>query len=205
MENRKQETYYKIFGFLVDSLDNYQPTSLMSDFELAPRNSCSSAFPLTEQRGCYFHFMQSVCRHIRSDSKLYKEYQSDSYFAFHLRHLPALAFVREEDVIMKFEEILAMPFYTYNKEILEDFVAYFERAWIGVKKRSRRVAPIFPIKLWNIHNSVNLDWERTKNSCESFNSSFQSLLSASKPTTWKLIEGLKKQQHITSVSVVINV
>jgi len=49
---------------------------MMADFELAPRNAFASAFPETEQRGCYFHFMQSVWRHIRSDSKLYKEYQA---------------------------------------------------------------------------------------------------------------------------------
>jgi len=59
---------------------------------------------------------------------------------------------------------------------------------------------MFPIKLWNVHNSVNLNWERTNNACKGFNSGFQSLLSGSRPTIWKLIEGLKKQQNLTCVS-----
>jgi len=45
--------------------------------------------------------------------------------------------------------------------------------------------------------TVNLDWSRTNNACEGFNSGFQSLLSAHHPTIWKFIEGLKKQQNLT--------
>ncbi|OXA37222.1 hypothetical protein Fcan01_28022 [Folsomia candida] len=50
MTHRSQKSYSLVFNFLVDKLDGYEPQSMMSDFELAPRNAFSQAFSSTIQR-----------------------------------------------------------------------------------------------------------------------------------------------------------
>jgi len=45
-----------------------------------------------------------------------------------------------------------------NNSILSELISYFERVWIREKKRNRRTAPMFPISLWNVYDSVNLQY-----------------------------------------------
>jgi len=61
MEDRKEESYKTLFRYLMDAIGEYQPLTMMSDYEIAPRNAFSSAFPETIQRGCFFHNMQCIC------------------------------------------------------------------------------------------------------------------------------------------------
>lgn len=145
MTHRSQKSYSLVFNFLVDKLDGYEPQSMMSDFELAPRNAFSQAFSSTIQRGCYFHYMQSIWKHIQAESDISRQYKSDQYFAFHIRYLVALAFFPSSEVIKGFDTIMKMPFFETNKELLHPFTTYFENTWIGCKKRSRRSPPLFEI------------------------------------------------------------
>jgi len=126
-------------------------------------------------------------------------YKTDSYFAFHLRYLVSLAFMPEEDVDKKYEEILRIPFFQTNEQILRPFLVYFERTWIGPMRRGRRGHPLFSLALWNVRESVLSNIGKTNNGSEGFNAAFANLLSAHHPNIWKFIDGLKKQQVLTDV------
>ena len=73
--------------------------------------------------------------------------------------LAALAFVPLSDVVDAFEELID------NDDLPQDIVSYFETHHIGgVRGRGRyrrRVAPTFPMVLWNV-------FERTVNNSHSF-------------------------------------
>jgi len=148
--------------------------------------------------------MQCIWRHIQTDSEILNAYKSDPYFAFHLRYLVALAFMPETEVITKYEEILRMEFFVDHKDMLQNFITYYEETWIGVKRRGRRLAPLFPLALWNVRDAVLADQDKTNNCCEGFNSGFASLLSCHHPSIWKFINKLKEQQCITEVCIFIH-
>jgi hypothetical protein len=205
MPNRTAKTYDTVFEFISEKLGSFQPVSIMSDFEVASRKSFSSFFPETIQKGCYFHFMQCVWRHIQGNSDILNVYKSDSYFAFHLRYLVSLAFMPEMDVIGKYEEILEMEFFNAHKELLKPFINYFEETWIGVKRRGRRLSPLFSISLWNVREAVLNEQDKTNNSSEGFNSALASLMSCHHPNIWKFIIELNKMQCQTEVSIAMTI
>jgi len=115
-----------------------------------------------------------------------------------MSYLVALAFMPTSDVIEKYEEIISTQFFVTNKSLLEPFLTYFERTWIGIKRRGRRGDPIFPLNLWNVRDAVLLNQGKTNNGCEGFNT-FATILSSQHPTIWKFILGLKQQQSLTEV------
>ena len=199
MTNREDSTYDMLFKYISNKLGDYQPTSMMSVFEIAPRNSFATWFPTSNQRGCFFHFMQSLWRRIQKNAEIMAVYKASTYFAFHLRYLAALAFVPVDEVVISFENILQMTFFVQNKDKLAPFVLYFEKNWIGERFGTRRRAPRFPISLWNVNAGVTEQWGKTNNSCEGFNHGFSCLLAAHHPTIWNFIKGLQKQQTLTEI------
>jgi REP element-mobilizing transposase RayT len=49
---------------------NPAPLSVMSDFDKASLKAFREEFPNTEQRGCYFHFVQATHKRIMADGDL---------------------------------------------------------------------------------------------------------------------------------------
>jgi hypothetical protein len=58
MSNRTERAHDIVFEFLADKLGDFEPQNMMSDFEVASRNSFSTFYPSVEQRGCFF----TICR-----------------------------------------------------------------------------------------------------------------------------------------------
>jgi hypothetical protein len=113
--------------------------------------------------------------------------------------LIALAFVPPSDVVSDFEEVDQSPFFQTNRVLLDEYLDYFSRTWIGgFDRRGVRKTPLFPISLWNCHASVLADLPKTNNFCEGFHSGFLSLISYQHPTLPKFVAGLLKQQTLTS-------
>jgi hypothetical protein len=83
----------------------------MSDFEIASRNAFHVAFPQAKQKGCFFHFTQSLYRNIQRHPEVYDKYANDPNFALMLRHLNALAFVPTNDVVDTFETLMEDEFF----------------------------------------------------------------------------------------------
>ena len=84
------------------------------------------------------------------------------------------------------------------------FLSYFETTWIGapVGGAGLRLPPTFPIEMWSVHGRHQTGSTRTTNSLESFHNTFNSLLSCQHPSTWKLLEALRRQQGHTNLTKV---
>jgi hypothetical protein len=201
--NRTTETYSRIIAALKDLEPSLTPKIIMSDFEIASRNAFHAAFPEAEQKGCFFHFTQSLYRNIQRYHEIHDKYSNDSDFALMLRHLCALAFVPAHDVDAIFEALMDEEFFSKNEAILTEYIIYFENTWLGRwnRRHTRRIPPKFEISQWNCYNSVLEDLPRTNNGCEGFHHALASLLGCSHPTIFKLIEGLQRQQQLTEIKI----
>lgn len=127
---------------------DYNPESILTDFEAATIKSVKSLFPnvvhkgniifLIKNRyrivshflGCLFHFGQCLWRHIQTLG-LPKKYQEDKSFNLNVRKFLALAFVPLLDVTKSFDLITA----DFDDDDADEFIDYFEKTWIGEPKR----------------------------------------------------------------------
>ena len=106
--------------------------------------------------------------------------------------LSALAFVPVSDVVATFESLAKI---FLNDEL--PLLSYFESTWIGQSVGGRRLPPMFPHHMWNVLGRAGTGSTRTTNVLESYHHSFNSLLSCTLPTVWKLFESLAAQQNRT--------
>ncbi|XP_050065363.1 uncharacterized protein LOC126554326 [Aphis gossypii] len=151
----------------------------MIDFEKAAMNAISKKFPVTKIRGCFFHFTQSVWRHVQQ-AGLQQRYTKDSEFALQIRMMTALSFVPVADVEQAFNDLMDTSYYTAHEKLLTPMVNYFEDTWIG------RIEENIP---------------RTNNSVEGWHNSFSSTLNVIHPCIWKCIEAFKKEESLNKIHV----
>ncbi|XP_025191694.1 uncharacterized protein LOC112591944 [Melanaphis sacchari] len=86
---------------------------------------------------------------------------------------------------------------TENEELLFPLTDYFEDTWISRPNRRRtRRPPTFSLALWNQYDATLADLPKTNNSVEGWHRAFSSLLGASHPTIWRLIDVIKKRTRV---------
>jgi hypothetical protein len=103
---------------------------------------------------------------------------SDLHFQYWIKLIFSLAFVPVDSVMDVFNnhvlEYLELhkeeeAFVEFATEI-QDLVVYVERTWVGsvreLNKRKKINPPLFPIKLWNMFESILADKEITNNHVE---------------------------------------
>jgi hypothetical protein len=140
--------YDQFFQRIMDE-DDFNPESILSDFEAATIKSIKSKFPNILHKGnviisfpilidlcfdclfsgCLFHFGQCFWRQVQGFG-LQKKYQEDKSFNSNVKQLIALAFVPVSDVIKGFE-LIADNF----DDDADDLLDYFEKTWIGEPKK----------------------------------------------------------------------
>ena len=103
----------------------------------------------------------------------------------------ALAFVRSDD-ITSFADAL-------EDDLDEDETVvfnWFEDTYIGRMSRrgNGRRLPQFPHSLWNVHDRVLLQQDKTNNSAEAAHKKLQHELGMCHPTLWRFIDELRKIQ-----------
>ncbi len=195
--NHTSQTYICILEKLKELNPKLSPISIMTDFEKAQLNAFRTVFPSAEHRGCFFHYRQCQQRNIQNNHVL-REKQADVDFSLQLKMLSALAFVPPCDVVATLDEVLDSPFFQQHQDILDDFLNYFLRTWIGpFNHRGIRQAPLYPIQLWNCRASVINSLGKTNNYSEGFNRGFVALLSSHHPTIPKFMKGLHDQLNLT--------
>jgi len=146
LPNKTEEIYIRLFKKILELRPELNPTSIMLDYEQATINAVKKVLPQTEINGCFFHFCQSIWRHIQNTG-LSVKYRENSEFALNIKMLNALAYVPPESVITAFEDLLQTDFYKEHETILTPLLEYFEDTWIGRISRNRqRRSPKFPIK-----------------------------------------------------------
>lgn len=120
-------------------------------------------------------------------------------FGLNLKMVIALAFVPVADVVAAFEELESSPFFEEHRDVLDGYLDYFQNTWIGgFNRRGQRKPPMFSIERWNCYESVLNDLPKTNNYAEGFNRGFAALLSVHHPTIPKFVQGLLKEQILTS-------
>ena len=193
LPDKSEATYIRFFTQLKNLAPTAQPHSVMTDFEMAAVNAITNVFQTPNNdlnmQGCFFHLSQNIAKRIQSEG-LQSTYESNPLFALMVRHIAAIAFVPENDVLTAYEAL---------EEILptEAFpiLDYFERTYIGRRVGAQRRPPLFRIDFWNVHNQVLNDDPRTNNKVEGHHNLINSTLGYKHPTIWKFIDGLKKLQH----------
>ena len=80
---------------------------------------------------------------------------------YYVISLPYSSQIGHDDVIEAFEEL------TDDNDFPQELVSYFETYYIGEVRgrgqRRRRVEPVFPIQLWNVHELTKNGMPRTNN------------------------------------------
>lgn len=63
MTRKTQAAYTHLFRCIDDEILPLNPSSFMTDYEVAMRNALGTVYPEAQMYGCWFHFCQAVKRH----------------------------------------------------------------------------------------------------------------------------------------------
>lgn len=168
------------------------PSHIHVDFEKAVIQAIRNVFgEHSEVKGCYYHLTQSTHRKIQQLGleNLYRE--NDEFMSF-CGQVDSLAFLPVSDIFEGMSHLRKiMP------EEAHDLVEYFDQTYVngtyrrigqGNKLKFRKVPPLFPPEIWNVHESTLHNIERTNNQTEGFNNRFSKLVSHKHPSIWNLIK-----------------
>ena len=107
--------------------------------------------------------------------------------------ITALPFVAEDDVLDAWLQLRSQ-----LPSDLAAFASYVEYTWIG----SRSSSLLFPIPSWNQHDASLVKLPRSTNMAEGWHHGFNSMLSCSHPSIWRLLEALKMEQNLIRMKLV---
>ena len=196
LPNKQQATYERLFTAL-NSMRQFNPTSILADFEMSSINAVGSVYPNATVSGCFFHFTQCIYRKVQ-DSGLQNEYRNTDFNLF-VRMLAALAFVPVNGVVDTFDTLLE----GHAPATAQPIIDYFEDNFIGrLTRRHVRRAPLFSLDVWNVSGRVEDVLPRTNNSVEGWHRAFQSSLSCAHPSLWKFIEQIRKEEALQHFNII---
>jgi hypothetical protein len=200
MEKKTQESYTKVFTVVREQLGDWSPTTAMCDFEVASIRALTSVFPDSTLTGCFFHLSQSVYRQA-VDRGLRASYVEDEVVRKHIKYLPALAFVPNEDVLDAFATIQESDEFPQENESIVDLYDYFETNYIGRQVRGgRRRQPRYSIDMWNQVQRMEQGIARTNNIVEGWHRGIQASLDGDHPSLWKFIKFLQTEEAWTKTT-----
>ena len=204
--------YTKMLKVLKDQMDSERdPLSITSDFEGPFIKACAEIFPKVAVYGCFFHFKQSMFRHVGFEG-LAGLYSNDIDVKRALKIIQYLAYVPCSDVVKLFGQLkserVAHPDELTESRIF-NFYKYVEVNYIGktthipgkrgpkgYRATTTYTPPQFSIALWNINQRHLEGLPRTNNFSESWHNAFSAVLD-SHPSVYKLITELRKEQKRT--------
>ena len=104
--------------------------------------------------------------------------------------LQALAFVPLESVLEVYEELKeAFP----EDEACDEILTYFENTYVkGNIMCGRQRPPLYRLELWNHYEAALRGEPRTTNACEGSHHAFNSLLTCTHPSIWRLLDAIKR-------------
>ena len=201
LPNKTHDTYKRLIKVIKTLLkqhgtEDIAPESVMCDFELAFITAIQEEFPGVIITLCNFHLGKNVYAQGQKKVKDFQhQYANKPDFNIVCRCLSALAYIPVEDVIDCFEELCE------NELLPDELVQYFLKNYIGELRgrgqNKKRMAPRFPITLWNVVWRLEMRLPCTNNPCEGFHNGFNKLLNGPHPNLWHLISAMKKSYTLT--------
>lgn len=132
-----------------------------------------------------------------------------------MKKLIALAFVPVGDMTTAFD-LVAEQF----DDDADDLLDYFEKTWIGERKRrgrsyainatyykfpyfigAGRKNPLFPHQLWNVYDRVVAGVPRSNNAVEGWHNAFANRVSINHPNIIKLTEKIRREQSKFEIDI----
>lgn len=201
LQDKSSATYNRLLDAVRELMPNAAPETIVTDFEKAAMTAFREKFHSCRVTGCYFHLSQAVLRKV-IELGMRSDYDENDELRGMIRCLPALAYVREEDVVDSFELLAeSMPQHDRMPELL----SYFEHTYIrGRRLRGRGdnyASALFPPDTWNKYLDVIGGIARTNNTVEGWHHALQSLFSCHHPTMWTFLDGLRKDCQLHKASV----
>lgn len=188
LADRTTEAYCDMFAAIKRRMATlgleWNPETIVVDFEPAMLNALRVHFPNSNVQGCYFHHTQAIWRHVQQLG-LTTVYRDVPAVKKHVRKLMALAFLPVVAVRPAFYQLKDDPI--VEEHGLEELFAYFERTWLGTFK---------PI-LWNVHDKSL----RTNNRLEGWHHRFNRYLGKHHPGVFEFILALKAEQSIVEQEI----
>ncbi|CAF1925394.1 unnamed protein product [Rotaria magnacalcarata] len=92
---------YNLFFENVLEQNNFEPESIMTDFETGTIKSVKDMLPNILHKGCLFHFSQAAWRQVQRKGLITK-YSEDEFFRLYVKQSIALAFVLLDQIITGF-------------------------------------------------------------------------------------------------------
>ncbi|CAG5093259.1 Protein of unknown function, partial [Cotesia congregata] len=163
MSNKAEECYLKAFNYFASQFPTFQPTTCLTDHELAMRNAVKKIYPDIINRTCYFHYSQALIKNakekkvITSNSSTYSN--PELFYVINL--LKYLAFLPAHCINVTYEAVKEEA-KNYFEDLFNDFFEYYEDQWL--KKEGPKQFSVFD----------RLE-DRTTNIVESYHSQLNAL------------------------------
>ena len=208
LPNKKQETYEEFFTSVFTICHSYDlrpnVTTVSCDYEKAIHKAVISTFGnYIHIQGCFYHLTQSTWRKVQGEG-LASDYKDNEENKLFCGMIDGTAFLPVEKV----KEGIAY-LYTIVPKGFFNIIDYFDRCYVSGKYQStagprflsfrRNNRPLYPIELWNVHETTLEGGSRTNNISESFNASILRLVGHKNPSLWKILECIQKD-HINNLT-----
>ncbi|CAF4539087.1 unnamed protein product, partial [Rotaria sp. Silwood2] len=176
---------------------DFEPESILVDYESATLKSIKTKFPNVDSIGCLFHMGQCLWRELQTLG-FQNKYTTNDKFRMNVKKLMALAFVPVSDVVKAYA-VIVDDFEEEDYLLLD----YFERVWVGQKlgRGIKRGQPKFSLQLWNMYERVIHDLPRSNNSIEGWHHAFNNRVSIKHPSIVKLTKCILREQSRFEVDI----
>jgi len=210
LQRKTSKTYKLLFRKLIEKCAEknlyLEPKYVHLDFENAVIKAVHKVFNREVIiRGCFYHLAQSTHRKVQALG-LETLYREDNTFSIFCGMLDGLAFLPLTDVEQEM---------SYLKSIMSDtaldLVEYFDSTYVnGTFKRIncatnkikfKKVQPIFPPSVWNVHDATLNDEHRTNNTNEGWNHRFSNLVGHNHPSIWTLIKKIRLEVAVDDTKI----
>jgi len=98
---------------------------------------------------------------------------------------------------------------------LPQLIAYFDSTYVSgtlrrvntstnsqrLILRARRTPPLFPPRVWNVHEATLAGRERTNNVCEGWNHAFANMVGHNHPSLWIVLGALQQDQALVATAL----
>ena len=191
LPQKTTQCYTDLFSTL-NTLGDFQPTSVMMDFELAMHNAVATVWPGSVRRGCFFHYKQALFRRLHTCGLTPSYEQLGSPVREFFKHVGALPFVPRGDLVETWQILENR----VPADMLE-FSDYIVNNWIGTSVRP----PRFEHDIWNHHDAVLGRIPKANCLLEGWHNAFGGIVGHAHPSIWSFLDAVKDEQAVTDVKI----